>query len=95
MSVASVRDAVNSAVQYFQDIQDLFGNKVENLRLEEAELSDDRQTWLITLGFDIPVSYNSLSNLLQPQTIRYEREYKLFRVDAETGEVEAMKIREV
>jgi hypothetical protein len=91
MSMINVKNAVNCAVHYFEDIQDLIGNKIENLRLEEAELSNDRQTWLITLGFDVPIHRNSL---LQGSTT-YQREYKLFRVDAKTGEVEAMKIREV
>lgn len=90
MPVANVRDAVHSAVKYLEDIQDLLGNKIENLRLEEAELTDDRGAWLITLGFNSPPSNTGLSSILQPQ-----REYKLFRVNAETGEVEAMTIRKV
>lgn len=104
MPVLNVREAVNASVTYFQEIQDLIGNQVENLRLEEAELSEDRQKWLITLGFDIPIhrelsrdlSIGSIGSIVPTQDkYKYRREYKLFQVDAATGEIEAMKIREV
>lgn len=92
----SVKDAFNSVYQYLQSIQELLGDQLEDLRLEEVELSEDRQSWLITLGYDIPVK-NRLENVLGSafSTPAFRREYKLFRVNSETGEVEAMKIREI
>ncbi len=90
----SVKDAVNASIRYFELIQNSIGDELKNLRLEEAELSDDRRKWLITLGFDVLVE-PSRTILELSLSAKYQREYKLFRVDAETGEVEAMKIRVV
>lgn len=94
-----VKAAVNSAHQYLQSIQEMVEGPLDNLRVEEVELSEDRQAWLITLGYE-----RSLKNCSQPEELLtspliakkiFFREYKLFRVNAETGEVESMKIRQV
>jgi hypothetical protein len=95
-----VKAAVESAYQYFQDIQNLVGEKLEDLRLEEVELSEDKHSWLITLGYDRPVkSRSQLEELLASQISLkekiFKREYKLFKVNSDTGEVESMKIRQV
>lgn len=85
-----VRAAVGLAQKYFNDLQDMMGSSMRSSRLEEVELSEDKQFWLITLGFERV----NLNNPLQvvPQ---YIREYKIFKINAETGEVESMKIREL
>jgi len=85
----NVKNAVKSAYDYFQSIQDLMNNHIEDLNLEEVELSEDEKFWLITLGFDRPIK---TPNLFEE---KYKRVYKLFKVNSETGAVEAMKIREV
>ncbi|MFN6485118.1 MULTISPECIES: hypothetical protein [unclassified Nostoc] len=96
-----VKTAVNAAYQYIKSIQDMMGSSLEDLRLEEVELSEDKSFWLITLGFDIPKNppKSRLDDLIPPSLtstlVLYEREYKLFKVNSQTGEVEAMKIREV
>lgn len=85
----NVKNAVKSAYDYFQSIQDLMNNHIEDLNLEEVELSEDEKFWLITLGFYRPIK---TPNLFEE---KYKRVYKLFKVNSETGAVEAMKIREV
>lgn len=56
---------------------------------------------MITLGFDIPKKppKNRLEDLIPISLasihVLYEREYKFFKVNSQTGEVEAMKIRQV
>lgn len=86
----NIKNAVKSAYDYFQAIQNLIdANHVEDLNLEEIELSEDEKFWLITLGFDRQIK---TSNMFEG---KYKRVYKLFKVNSETGEVEAMKIREV
>ena len=47
-----IRTAVSAAQTYIQSVQDLMGSSLQNLRLEEAEVSEDRRFWLITLGHD-------------------------------------------
>jgi hypothetical protein len=90
-----VRNAVGAAQQYFGSLRDMIGYHTEELRLEEAELSEDKQYWLITLSFIRPVdkTSNPLADLIA--TKNYEREYKVFKIDAITGEVQSMKIRDV
>ncbi|MEH2182112.1 hypothetical protein [Nostoc sp.] len=96
-----VKTAVNAAYQYIKSIQDMMGSSLKDLRLEEVELSEDKSFWLITLGFDIPKKppKSQFENLIAPSMastlVLYEREYKLFKVNSQTGEVEAMKIRQV
>jgi hypothetical protein len=46
-----VRNAVGAAQNYFHSVQDMIGYHTEDLRLEEAEFSEDKQHWFITLGF--------------------------------------------
>ena len=81
-----VKQAVGAAVQYAKD---LLGAE-QNPTLEEVELSPDDRYWLITLGFE-----PRFSPLVALSGTRPLREYKLFRVDAESGQVVSMKIRSV
>jgi len=93
MPKVDVKTAVTAANSYLQDIKDLMKIQLDSLRLEEVELSEDQGEWLITLGFDVPIKTNSLANLMAGTNSIYQREYKLLKVDSETGEVKSMKIR--
>lgn len=68
---------------------------LEDLMLEEVELSPDNKTWAITLGFNTPNSnkYERVGAALAGRM--YSRKYKTFIIDSETGEFRSMKIREV
>ena len=99
-----VKIAVKAAYQYIQSIRDSVlvvdsSIGLGPLRLEEVELSEDKSFWLITLGFDIPKKTPKSpledSTSLASNPVLYERGYKLFKVNSETGKVEAMKIRQV
>ena len=83
-----VKKAVNAARGYLNDMSPLIGAEVKDIRLEEVELTDQQDFWLITLGFNRRVNGPIIPN-------QYERDYKLFKVNALTGDVEAMKIRAV
>jgi hypothetical protein len=93
MPKIDVKAAVTAANSYLQDMKDLMGVKLENLRLEEVELSEDEREWFITLGFETPVRPTTLGNLTLGSSVLYQREYKLLKVNSETGEVKSMKIR--
>ncbi|WP_016952270.1 hypothetical protein [Anabaena sp. PCC 7108] len=95
-----VRTAVSAASQYIESLKDIMGSSLPDLRLEEVELSEDKSFWLITLGFDAPLkpqknAVNSLNNALGLPMPTSQREYKLIKVNSQTGEVEAMKIRKI
>ena len=93
--MVDVRSAVVATREHFSSLQDMIGYPTEDLRLEEAELSEDKKHWFITLGFIRPVdkTSNPLADLIASRN--YEREYKVFKIDATTGEVKSMKIREL
>jgi hypothetical protein len=91
----SIKQAVTAAYDYLAELSDLIKTDLADLRLEEIELSEDQQFWLVTLGYDRALKNNLLPALGLPERTQYQREYKLLKVNAETGEVEALKIREV
>lgn len=91
MPKIDIKEAVIAVHDYVQDIEDLMGVRPDSMRLEEVELADQENEWLITLGFDMPVKTNEL--LAASLAPSYKREYKVFKVDAETGAVKSMKIR--
>ena len=89
-----VKEAVQAAMAAIGDL--LPSADISDLRLEEVEQSEDERYWLITLGFYVvnqlgegPVA----SAILAPPM--YVRKYKVFKIDATSGKVISMKIREV
>ena len=96
--MVDVTTAVRNASKYLRQMEQVLGGEPENLRLEEVEKSEDTSYWLITLGYDARSALPPASALFadpEDANWKYEREYKLLRIDAETGEVESMKIRKV
>lgn len=93
--MVDVRSAITDARDYIKEFQSLLDNPLENLRLEEVELTKDKQHGLITLGYDNPDRLKNLPALLSPEFQQSSREYKLFRINSDSGKVEAMKIRKV
>lgn len=74
------------AKQYYQDIAE---SKDYRLTLEEIELSSDNKYWLITIGVYTPTT----SPIFLTQGFNERLDYKIFQIDAETGEVVSMKIK--
>jgi hypothetical protein len=62
----------------------------EGISLEEVEISDDDRFWLITLGFQETTTGKELLQRLGGNA----RQYKIFKINRESGEVRSMKIRE-
>lgn len=92
-----VKEAVKQA---FESLLSLYeGNQIEDILLEEVEFNEQTKKWLITLGFARPKKIvfkkDSILALMNQQEIGFERDYKIFTVDSETGKVESMKIRTV
>ena len=81
-----VKEATNKAKEYLAS----FFPEVEKVQLEEVELTEDRAYWFITLSHE-GVSNSVASSLLVGKSVRY----KLFKLDAENGEVISMKIRDI
>lgn len=92
-----VKKAVRTSLGY---IKELYKNQeqLQDLRLEEVELLGDEGPnpfWLVTLSFERPISapVSSLAQLIAPG-VSYQRLYKTFHIDAKSGKVKSMKIRE-
>jgi hypothetical protein len=95
----NVKDAVRIAVEY---VRDLYApEELLDLRLEEVELSESGKYWLVTLGFSRPElkkqhrplepAAGGLLSMLRPQDL--EREYKVVKINATSGDVQSMKMR--
>ncbi len=93
----SVKQAVHIARDYILELYD--GQDLPNLMLEEVQMTDDDQHWLITFGFDTnrPTQIMNDPYSLPLQRIRsqYVREYKRITLSANTGDVVGMTIREI
>ncbi len=76
-----VKTAVQRAVEYVREFQDYLPRS--DIRLEETEFVDPN-IWQITL---------SLSDALPVLGIPGGRIYKMFRINADTGQVVSMKAR--
>lgn len=92
--VIDVISAVKAAEAYARMV--FPEDELKSLRLEEVELSSDERYWEVTLGWLEPAIRSVGGNFLGNTSIqKHPRVYKLFRVDAATGEVKSMKIRDV
>ena len=95
-TAVSVKDAVRIAVQYVRDL--LSDESLSDLRLEEVERSESGDHWLITVGFSRPEPQQSISPITNSIAERLRgrvlnREYRIVKVLAGSGEVQWMKIR--
>lgn len=81
----SAQDAAQNAMKYYQQLSGDYNNST----IEEIELSEDGKEWLITLGIRVSTS---TAVMIYAQM---EKSYKIFRIDAENGDVLSMKIRTV
>ena len=92
----TVKQAVVHAMAAAKDFY--AGETLVDLLLDEVEMTEDGKHWLITLSFFRPSKKpaTELSEVFrQIQGRVYEKKYKQFRVDALSGRVTAMKIRDV
>ncbi len=82
----TIKEAFRAATEFAQE---LYGTERVAISLEEVELSSDDRDWLITLGF----ANRALNPLVDVVGGNVRRDYKIFRVDGESGQVRSMKIR--
>jgi len=84
--------AADFCEQSYPDAQDFL--------LEEVEREEDK-FWLITISFLIQATKrgggtaSGMAASMEHMFARFERRYKSLKIDAQTGEVISMKIREL
>ena len=81
-----VKEAAQKASEYFAGLYADRG--VSDVLLEEVEQADHGKYWLITLSYPVSTDLMTALNLSK-------RQYKVFKIDAKTGEVKSMKIRKL
>ena len=82
-----VKEAVSIAFKLFQELYDT--RRFEDILLEEVEMAEDRTAWQVTIGF-----YRRMPSVNLVESIgskKYIRTYKIFRIDAGSGEMISMK----
>ena len=79
-----VKEATEKAVEHLKQ----FYPTVEKVQLEEVEITDDNKYWNIVLSYE-NIEITPLSYLQVGQ----QRTFKVFKIDAKTGKVRSMKIR--
>ena len=82
-----VKDAVGSAILFLEEMYP--DDKSRDVRLEEVVLTDNEVFWLITLSFLRKGSGSTLELAMGTR----KREYKQIKVNADTGKVLQMVIR--
>ena len=80
-----VKVAVEKAVEYLKS----FFPECKNILIEEVELNDAENEWLITLSYLYDESGYSFVISNTP------KKFKTFRVNSNTGQVVSMKIKDV
>ena len=82
----NVKEATDKAKEYLVS----FFPDAENVQLEEVEMTEDKAHWFVTISYE-GVSNSVASSLLVGKTVLY----KIFKIDAQEGEVISMKIRDI
>ncbi len=87
----SVKKAVEAATSFAKYINE--EEELNALRVEEVELSDDDKFWLVKLGWNDPkiLDNKTPSAQLTDLSGQIPRIFKIFYVDADSGEVIKMK----
>ena len=84
-----VKQAVGIAIKFMTEIYT--EKELPGLLLEEFEFSSENDTWRVTLGFDGPARPSPLEIISGP---RPPRAYKVVTINAKTGGVVSMKMRD-
>lgn len=88
--MVDAKQAVKIAKEYVEEMY--LPEKLPRLGLEEIELVDEFNEWIITVGFDAPSAEETPTEFqrLVGRTGK-RREYKRVRIAAQTGNVLSMK----
>ena len=81
-----VKEAIENAIEHFKK----FYPNVEKVQLEEVEITDDDKYWNIVLSYE-----NKETTPLSYLQVGQQRTFKVFKIDANTGKVRSMKIRNI
>ena len=86
-----VKEAVKSAITCIRELFE--SEKPSNIGLEEVNFNENEKVWEVTIGFSRSWDYprGIIAGLQEPLP---KRQYKVVKIDSNTGEVKSIKIRE-
>ncbi|MBU0567852.1 hypothetical protein KJ693_07415 [bacterium] len=88
----NVKEAAQKAAQYLKSLV----LDATDIMLEEVELTDDEQSWLITLSYTASSASTGSSVAADIQNIfGFGKTAKVFKIKSDNGKVMSMKIRKV
>lgn len=85
----NVQEAIKRSLDYAKGF---YGRSIDGILLEEIELVDETN-WIITLSFYLEESSNPATRTFGILT-QQNRRFKQFKINAESGDIVSMKIRE-
>jgi hypothetical protein len=91
--VVNVKQAVARAMDYLKDMYQI--DQFKDVMLEEVDLSEDNKYWNVTVGFtrrQETTSGGPMATLIG-QSEEFKREYRVFQIDAESGDLRSMRSR--
>ena len=91
--MVDVKAAVGKAMDYLKDMYQI--DQFKDVLLEEVDLSQDNKFWNVTIGFtrvQESTSGGPMATLIG-QSAEFKREYKVFQIDSETGDLRSMRSR--
>lgn len=83
----NIKTLANTSVDYLRG----FFPDADKIQLEEVEITDDNKYWSITLSYESNDNPEQNSGWLLSKS----RKFKIFKVDAQKGNVRSMKIRDM
>ena len=87
-----VKQAVRIAISHLGGLYP--DTALEEIMLEEVELSSDSQHWLVTIGFDRPKKYTGAAIGFPFPVAATERVYKTITISSDQGQFVSMRMRE-
>jgi hypothetical protein len=91
--MVDVKQAVAKAMDYLKDMYQI--DQFKDVMLEEVDLSEDNKYWNVTIGFtrrQESTSGGPMATLIG-QSTEFKREYRVFQIDAESGDLRSMRSR--
>jgi hypothetical protein len=91
--MVDVKQAVSKAMDYLRDMYQI--DQFKDVMLEEVDLSEDNKYWNVTIGFthrQESTSGGPMATLIG-QSTEFKREYRVFQIDAEGGDLRSMRSR--
>jgi hypothetical protein len=87
MTMIEMKQAVQLAKQTAAEVLGEISPRLEEI---ERDLYNSREVWSITLSLPFDEQTSAIARIADP----FRRHYKRFLIDAETGELLAIKLRE-